>query len=685
MSVKEILDYFVEYESNERFMQSSLSGKSGKEFTKEILENPEQIQKILIDKKSCEILKEIKKLIDKNYLKTESFRQLELKNKIEELLLDKSIDRFIEIFQFTNENVKRNFYNFVLQLIEEDEVTICYPILEKEKTKHPLMTLVAKLEDNKLSVSNVYLNKNSLLILIANFKKLDTHEVEYLYNKEITDALKSIEMIQGQDQINEIIKLVELVLLEYFNIKSIMFFDGLSEWKMIDKVLVTSEQLKELYEPPFRKEISIVKNKLSHTNESLVNKYLNVNKDQNSYSSAFNNTYFHYGSYTAEYPVNKKQWDVVTNVDFTKLLSVNGPPGTGKTTLLKEIIADKFVEKTKDLITVWDKSWTKVNEGTKREVYQSPFIGENKNSIIITSTNNKAVDNIGVELLKEIEYFTEFLGSGDIKGLFCARLGKQKNIDDFKAEMLNPLLKGLGNCNIPQEQVKEEFLAIHNELKEIYNNIEQLVLVASELKEQLTVAQFEEIKKREQIEYNDTIVKLNRCVIEKQEKNSDLDKIRLKKQILNREETKKKENIEYLRDKTRDLYSNLKKFESYQKTKFLNKLIKNRRKFFDEYPSFKYIESLILSEERKKHKLEVLLQQITEEKENLEEQKSEVKQKIKEISNLEEEFKREKEKKEITLKKIKQVTKNKDILEEQLSIKLSNLFNIYQIANNPLC
>ena len=68
--------------------------------------------------------------------------------------------------------------------------------------------------------------------------------------------------------------------------------------------------------------------------------------------------------------------------------------------------------------------------------------------MVITSVNNKAVDNIGKDLLEEIDYFNELVH--DIKdddinysGMLCARLGNKVNMDFFKDKVINSLLNGL--------------------------------------------------------------------------------------------------------------------------------------------------------------------------------------------------------------------------------------------------
>jgi type II secretory pathway predicted ATPase ExeA len=82
--------------------------------------------------------------------------------------------------------------------------------------------------------------------------------------------------------------------------------------------------------------------------------------------------------------------NVATKVDENSIVAVNGPPGTGKTTLLKDIIAYKFVERTRQLKELYgDKNWL-----TDPKVVQVVM----KHSIVVASSNNKAVENISKEL-----------------------------------------------------------------------------------------------------------------------------------------------------------------------------------------------------------------------------------------------------------------------------------------------
>lgn len=87
------------------------------------------------------------------------------------------------------------------------------------------------------------------------------------------------------------------------------------------------------------------------------------------------------------------------------LMAVNGPPGTGKTTLLKDVIADVVVERAKRLSALKDprdlfgKRTLKVSG--KDNTFELPALNDEivaGTEIVVTSSNNAAVQNISFEL-----------------------------------------------------------------------------------------------------------------------------------------------------------------------------------------------------------------------------------------------------------------------------------------------
>ena len=150
------------------------------------------------------------------------------------------------------------------------------------------------------------------------------------------------------------------------------------------------------------------------------------------------------------------------------IFSVNGPPGTGKTTLLKEIIASNIVQRAK-LLSKYrapdDVFKTKACKlccpsDTAHCVWYELENKSNdicKYSIIVASNNNAAVENLSKELPKAITddktgWFSKNESNtyfGDIAskliskdnqvsepafGLISAALGKQENIKNFTAK-----------------------------------------------------------------------------------------------------------------------------------------------------------------------------------------------------------------------------------------------------------
>ncbi|MCS7279975.1 MAG: hypothetical protein NZ530_08000 [Thermodesulfobacteriaceae bacterium] len=179
------------------------------------------------------------------------------------------------------------------------------------------------------------------------------------------------------------------------------------------------------------------------------------------------------------------------------IFSINGPPGTGKTTLLRDLISAIIVERAKYLC---ENNPFKENEclqyGKDRHAYKldekiKDFI------IIVASSNNTAVENVSLELPKKdaigksftkeaenVDYFKEAIskyleeklkssedeekeideGIEPIQtktqgwGLVAVALGKSENREKFKKTDLSEIREELSKANIEYQDIKEEFL-----------------------------------------------------------------------------------------------------------------------------------------------------------------------------------------------------------------------------------
>ena len=283
--------------------------------------------------------------------------------------------------------------------------------------------------------------------------------------------------------------------------------------------------------------------------------------------------------------------------DKRNIFSVNGPPGSGKTTLVKEIIA-ALITRRAEIISNYktpDEAFTieelvMPQEYVKKYYKLDPKISEF--GILVASNNNNAVENISLELpkaskvktdkaltdlfdidKKEEIYFTSLaqnLISEDCWGLISVPLGNGKNIKNF----------------LDKIWFNQELKTLRNFLEEAPNDFEK---AKNNFKKKL-----EEVKK-----YRARLISARKDV-------KQLEKIAADIKELESELKEKERELNSLKKQLEELYSHIDKLTN-QNNDYQNLIIEINKKlpFFIKLFSFLFKKNLMLKKKRK------LLEKIT--------------------------------------------------------------------------
>lgn len=229
----------------------------------------------------------------------------------------------------------------------------------------------------------------------------------------------------------------------------------------IDKILQDNDLLNSFYVKDIERVIESYKcnEETKNLNEFIKHNYENRIDIEENYAEIrklMNPKLLPVGSWPSNYGLRfMQQLDInlfLTQNEKSSIFSINGPPGTGKTTLLKSLVAALIVERAEKLAKLLEPN----------QAFEDRYIGyiqykNNKNWIyklkeeynqygmLIASNNNGAVENISKELpsINELpqkyrDTYTylnkvsdNIFGHGKTWGLLAATLGKRKNRNNF--------------------------------------------------------------------------------------------------------------------------------------------------------------------------------------------------------------------------------------------------------------
>jgi len=172
----------------------------------------------------------------------------------------------------------------------------------------------------------------------------------------------------------------------------------------------------------------------------------------------------------------------------TGIFTVNGPPGTGKTTLLKEVIADILTRKALRLVRISEENAYCPDNIFENFIYKDETYYYLKRKyrdiydygILITSGTNNAVENITKEFpekLKESELYNQMMSEVDGESFnkfpIMAVLGKAENRDSYYGD------KRVGVYYV-KEMRKTKKKTIAEQKKEIEKELEEISHMAQE-------------------------------------------------------------------------------------------------------------------------------------------------------------------------------------------------------------
>lgn len=193
---------------------------------------------------------------------------------------------------------------------------------------------------------------------------------------------------------------------------------------------------------------------------------------------------------------------IFSELDNFGIQGVNGPPGTGKTTLLLDVIAEIIVRRAKVLVNLGcDKlfnGYQKVDKSDSSYLFIYKLAPKllNNFGIVVASNNNSAVENISKELpqaekidknsFPEADYFADCASKITDKenwGVLAAALGNSTN----KIEFYNNFWKNHNENEMDFSTILEKNLDNEAENRELFNNsvkeFKQLLLSFEKFKE----------------------------------------------------------------------------------------------------------------------------------------------------------------------------------------------------------
>lgn len=369
-NIQKILNYYLEYEIYSIISSSQIKVNNKTSIIIKDISKEKNIDKKLNSLKEIKLRERIEKDIGK---KVNNKKEIVSLIKGELANLDEQQSNKAQIYLGIKNVIKENFKykkedkeieDFTKELcdIKTSEDFILYvhniSVFYTKVRKLPIFIFKCKIENEEIKVIDIILNVETLNTMLSVILNKEISDIIIEYKEKILNYNKEIKNIIDSGNIQHIINICYEKLNYYIGIseKEIKEISRKKiKYNMNQEYIMSLDELTEEGIKNIKEDIELLNKLVKNDNyvPNLLNKYLNgTTKKKNINNSIY--TQIYRGNYKSNYGVGQNQYKIVNTIKDNELIAIEGPPGTGKTSLLKEIIANKIVERAELILKNWD-------------------------------------------------------------------------------------------------------------------------------------------------------------------------------------------------------------------------------------------------------------------------------------------------------------------------------------------